>query len=216
MLTVDLRWAWTPEEYDTTFVVAEVGALHLPGLRADPRWDPCHYNGLHNSSTWFDMVHAQPLREALLTHWHTTFTGAEISLSLNDSPVPLDEYDDYRFTHRRLVRPSSPPWETGSGQPILRYLSRLADGGPRVPDDYKALPSGTGRKLGRTLDIPGAVQSDRATRHPRRAAPTSSRIPGSPLEHRREVRGRLNRVRSPRALRSDALPFDRERRRECV
>ena len=41
-----------------------------------------------------------------------------------------------------------------SGQPILRYLSRLADGGPRVPDDYKPFPQARDGSLAELWTLP--------------------------------------------------------------
>ena len=134
-LVVDVRWAWTPNGYDTTFVVAEVGALLWPGLSAERRWDP-----RPDCSVWFNHGEELPLREALLTHWHENFDGAYVALSLQDTPVPVDIYDQYMFNHRKLVRPSSPPWNMDEEQPVLRYLRRLAAGGPRLPRDYWPFP----------------------------------------------------------------------------
>ena len=137
---VDVRWAWTPAKYDTTFLVAEISSLHEAGIRADRRWDALDYAPLRDSRAWSSLGYVQPLREALLTHWHESPHHSFVTTSLNDRAVPTDHYDHLMFTHRTLVRPSSPPWRLDEEQPILRYLARLADGGPPLADDYWPFP----------------------------------------------------------------------------
>ena len=139
-LTVDIRWAGPSGGYPSTFVIAEVGSLHEPG-RADRRWEAIAYQPLTDNQAWFSLGLAQPLREALLTHWHSGFMRPRVAVSLNASPVPMDHYDEWMFTKRTLWTPDAPPWTDDASNQIVRFVERLVDGGPRVANDYWPFPS---------------------------------------------------------------------------
>ena len=60
----------------------------------------------------FGMGRAEPLREALLTHWHAEMEGPQVGVSFNDSPVPVDVYNEWMYRRRIADRPDAPPWCT--------------------------------------------------------------------------------------------------------
>ena len=138
-LTYDVRWMWPDERYPSRFTIAEIGSLHRP-RRADQRWTAVINNGLAHNEAWFGMGRAEPLREALLTHWHAEMEGPQVGVSFNDSPVPVDVYNEWMYRRRIADRPDAPPWCTDETSNLMRYLAQLVAGGPRVREDYRPFP----------------------------------------------------------------------------
>ena len=148
-LTIDVRWMWSPDSYPTTFVIAEVGALHHP-RRADRRWETVINQPLSDNTRWDSLGYAEPLRDALLTHWHHDLNTTRVGTSLNDTLVPMDIYDRWSFIRRKLWEPPTPPWDPSDDNPVKQYLRRLVKGGPPVPDNYWPFP---GVRQGRIAEM---------------------------------------------------------------